>query len=191
MPVTLPANGVATAAPRFIDRGGVLRSSLGGPDQRIDRLGSRWGVDVQLKPMKADDARVWIARLIRGMRERAIMKFPQPGLVSPGTGNLVAAASPGANVETFAVTGEITSAKEGRFISFQTNGKYYVHQITSLTGSPITIQPPLRLAIASGQAIQLAPASVMIEGYVLGEPQSWTIDAARIYGIAFSLEESA
>lgn len=189
MAVALPANGVATASPRFIDRGGVLRAALGGPDQRLDRLGSRFGLDVQLKPMKADDARIWIARLIRGMRERATIRFPQPGLAA--SGDLTSAAAAAANAESISVSGATASANEGRFISFIVGGRHYVHQIKSTSGSPIGIQPPLRVSVASGLSIKLNPASVTIEGYVLGDPMTWTIDQAKIYGLAFSLEESA
>jgi hypothetical protein len=51
MTVALPDGFVNDASMYFIDRGGVLTPSLGGPDQRMDRVGSKWGGVFQTRPM--------------------------------------------------------------------------------------------------------------------------------------------
>lgn len=202
MAVTLPTGGVRRATPRYIDRGGILTANLGGKDQRLDRLGSRWGVDVDLYPMKAETARIWIARLIRGMRERALLKFPQPGLVvSVPADSAVFDGANGANasainIKTVAgawVAGQRVVA-EGQFISCWQGGQRFLYQATQDAylsagfGATVNIQPNLRVSHANLDGINILPQNVMIEGYIKGE-RRWDIDEAKIYGLSFSIEE--
>src|SRR5688572_7382490 len=153
MTVALPTGGIANAQPRFVDRGTVLKATLGGDDQRLDRLGSKFACEFVTKPMKAEDARIWIARLITGKREKASIKFPQPGLTNAFTANGTATGAHAANAEVLTVGG-ITSQngrvmKEGQFISITKAGLRYLYQVktnaTVASGTfALAIQPPLR-----------------------------------------------
>lgn len=205
MTVALPTGGVQHAEPRFLDRGGILKSLAAGPDQRLDRLGSRWGASFNLRPMKGDDARLWIARLNRGVREKASIKFPQPGTTIQATtddyvvhGNQLASA----NALTLRTPSASQLGKlffEGQFITLVQGGKRYVHQVTS-DGFVISsggfnivgflIIPELRIAPLDGSVVEvLAPK---IEGYVTSESGAfgWSVDVARIYGLSFDIEEA-
>lgn len=214
MSVDLPTGAIQAATPRFLDRGGVLSASLGGPDQRIDRLGSKFGCDFQLIPMKAPNARIWISRLIRGIREKARVKFPQPGFVADFSGTPSLNGAHGANLETISLF--INSAAfagkkllEGQFISIadgaSPTAQRYIHQVkadaTFVAGNSavgavagavvsIDIQPPLRKSFPNSSFVGTNPADVIIEGYVKGDPREWSIDNAKIYGIAFTIEEA-
>ena len=207
MTVRLPSNGIAAASPYFIDYGGVTGGSIGGPDQRLDRLGSRWGCDFTTKPMKGEEARIWIARLIVGVREKAIIKFPQPGVVvlhpeldifKP---TMAANAEVGYAVTTFGGGGTSKATlKEGQFISWVQDGKNYLHQSTrdQSAGAPeaegidrfnFRFQPPVRRAtVADGTKVNFTTPD--IEGYVKGDAKKWNIDQARIYGLSFTIEEA-
>lgn len=204
MSVILPTGFIQSATPRFIDRGGILEAALGGPDQRLDRIGARWGVDFQLVPMKVDDARVWISRLIRGRREKAQIKFPQPGYVAPVVFNQQFGQNQAAGAESITITSPQANwgsktLQEGVFVKFlKTTGPDdgYIHQVTSdvtfATGvaATVPIQPPLRAAMSTFDSIIWREYDVMITGYVKGDDASWTIDNAKIYGLQFSIEEA-
>ncbi len=202
MTVALPGGKIASATPRFIDRGGILRPSLGGPDQRLDRLGSKWGVQFQTVPMKGEDARIWSTRLIQGTREKASIKFPQPGVSISATRDYNINGNHVANAEVLTISSGFSDQigktfSEGQFFSINTGDERYVHQITVggtvalVSGAnrvDLQIQPPLRRLFNSGVLVEvLAPK---IEGYVSGEEATWTVDHAKIYGFSFSIDEA-
>lgn len=205
MSVQLPTGGVKAATPRFLDRGGLLRAQFAGADQRLDRLGSKWGVDVQVKPLKADDARIWIARLIRGMREKALLRFPQPGWTQPFTAsNVLVNGANASNLETLnlksatiALAGSMF--KEGQFFSVYRSGIRFIYQATAdaawanVGGTAqvaVPVQPPLRVSYVDGDLVDTNFSLVQIEGYVIGDKRDWSIDEARVYGLGFSIEEA-
>src|SRR3546814_13730708 len=66
--------------PRLLDWGADQAPVLGGPMQRITRLGSRHAVDVQMPPMDYPDAMAWLQRLKRGKTDPVLMTFLQPGV---------------------------------------------------------------------------------------------------------------
>lgn len=203
MTVALPTNGINNATPRFVDRGGILEAALGGDDQRLDRLGSKFGCNFSTKPMKAEEARIWIARLIRGKREKASIKFPQPGLVNQWSGDgTISAVGPNAEIVNVFPNNQATDLgkvlKEGQFLSLVVNGKRYLHQVTSdglVISDPggnycsVVIQPPTRITIPNGTVAEILTPT--IEGYVKGDEFSWNIDNAKIYGLTFDIEEAA
>jgi hypothetical protein len=205
MTVALPDGGIVNAQPRFLDRGGLLRATLGGADQRLDRIGSRWGVTVQTKPMKGEEARIWASRLVRGVREKASLRLSQPGIVfadfTPWTALPYGFPTQPANSEVLvlyiAEAAVNRVVKEGQFLSFIKDGKRYLHQAIAdaavdaagLIG--INIQPPLRVPLTHMDAA--SPVTLnnpRIEGYIAGEEATWTIDNAKIYGFSFSIDEA-
>lgn len=197
MTVLLPASPRARKAkPRFLDFGNVTEPSLGGVDQRLTRLGSRWQVDYELPPMKADEAKVWIARLIRGKHEKARMYFPQPGATGAnvGLGHYATNTDPVlANSYTLPLSASAGTPTypEGNFITILNwnNGVSYLHQVTAgIAGAEgtISVMPAFRSALPAGCA---AYVDAYIEGYVQGG--EWDIDEAKVYGLSFSIREAA
>jgi hypothetical protein len=195
MTVVLPTAGIVSATPFYVDAGGLLSGPVGSVDQRLDRLGDRFGCNFQTKPMKGDEARVWIARLIRGRKEKARIKFPQPGatLTSGSTAVYDAAA---ANAEVAHINSAPANFREGEFLSFVHSGKYYLHQLRANAAayidgvhSALTVQPPFRTPLSAADVVYFGEQAV-IEGYVINDEQSWDIDQARIYGLGFSIREA-
>jgi len=182
--VALPLRKAASASPYLIDFGGVVAGSLGGPDQRVNRLGMRWGCEYQLPPMKGEEARVWVARLLRGSRERASYYFPQPGVLHPTPSAGIAAAAV-AQAEIIRLT--VGQYLEGHFFSVVRSGRRYVHQITTEGADFVGIQPPLRVSLTGGEPVSFRDC--MIEGFVKGNQLGWTVDNAKIYGLTFRIEE--
>lgn len=192
MTVLLSNNAVKQAEPFFIDLGAVLSSSLGGEDQRLNRIGSRFGCDFVTKPMKGDDASVWISRLIAGAHEKARIKFPQPGVTITLPDGALAA--PVAANQTVLQLTAAAAFHEGWFLSLLKNstGRRYLHNVRASTNPvggvvAVTVQPPLRTSFVAGDVFELNPA--YIEGYVKGDQRKWTIDDAKIYGLSFTIEE--
>lgn len=197
MTVALPTNGIANAEPFFIDAGGILSSPVGGYDQRLNRIGSRFGCTFTTKPMKADEARIWIARLIRGVHEKASIKFPQPGVVTQISNFASKAVAANAEIiESLNPTGagDFRSLLEGQFFHVIVSGKSYLYQVKSqvafVPGSTLLfpVQPMVRIPWASGA--NLVFLNPQIEGYVVNEAPRWSIDIAKIYGLTFTIREA-
>src|SRR3546814_736898 len=109
--------------PRLLDWGADQAPVLGGPMQRITRLGSRHAVDVQMPPMDYPDAMAWIQRLKRGKTDRVLMPFLQPGLSLTGYTNGTATGSG----STLAFTGIGKALVEGQFFSLVIGGRRYLY----------------------------------------------------------------
>ena len=195
---TLASNAIVDAQPRYIDKGGVLRSLVGGVDQRLDRPGSKWGCTFKTKPMRGDEAIQWMARLIAGQREKVSIKMPQPGITIQQVGDFFIPTVQSAMA--YVVTIKSLNAaevgrtfKEGQFITIIQAGVRYVHQVTASTVVPaggqvtLPIQPALRIAPAINDYVETL--SPRIEGYVT-PGMGMDINNAKLYGFDFDVEEA-
>ena len=130
MSILLPTSpGIRSAKPRLIDFGGLLTPTLGGPSQRLNRLGSRFAVDFEMPPMWTEpDGRIWVSRLARALTEGAIMRWPQPDLkmgapgaiVTDGGGQLGTTLNIRAGTPNYVI-------REGQFFSIVSAGRRYLH----------------------------------------------------------------
>ena len=199
--IALPDGAVADARPRFIDRGGLLRPFLNGDDQRLDRLGSKWGADFVTRAMKGEEARIWIARLTRGVREKVSIKFPQPGVAIQWTGDGSIQAAVAANAETIIIkrpsgTDAGKLIKEGQFFSVIEGGRRYLYQSTADVAlanvggtyqASVPVQPPVRRSLSLNSVVEIL--TPRMEGFVKNDSWKWSIDSAKIYGLEFSIDE--
>lgn len=176
-----------------MDFGGFLTPALGGPVQRINRLGNRWMVKVQMPVMEAAEALQWIAALNRGLRYGVEWRFRQPGIVvgSPGTVLVNGASQAGDSLIVDGVTGGY-GWQPGQFISVLTASQRYLYQIAgTATGSgTLAINPPLREEPADNDPVEvIAP---VITGWLDSADQAgWTTDTAELFGLSFSISEAA
>ena len=89
MTISLPTDPKPNGAtPVLRDFGGVLTPFLGGPEQRINRVGTRFGLRVTMPPLESSvDGRLFVARLNQAKTDRLVMEWPlldfDPG--SPGS----------------------------------------------------------------------------------------------------------
>ena len=179
---TLPRGAVIGA--RLLRYGGDLVSVLGGPTQRIARIGSRYAVDVQLPTLDAECAGRWLGAVLmaetRG--ETVTLALPQMNSVV----GLVGATGTGAvGAGEIAYTG--TAVLPGTWFSFVANGRFYLHLVTAQPAADtLAISPRLRTAIA---AAPLEFAHPKLEGYV--DDTAWSLEFVRFVGHAFTLTESA
>lgn len=195
MAVSLPATPApASATPTLLDFGAVLEPGLGGPSQYIGRLGDRYEVAVQMPPMEAEVARVFISRLAQAKKSSLVMPFPQPGVtVGPVGAPRVNGAGQAGTL--LAVKG-LPAAKviqEGWFFSVIVAGRRYVHQVSADAGAglagtvTLSIEPMLRVSPPDNAVIELAEP--MIEGFVQGDSLPWSVDVAAHVGLSFTVRE--
>jgi len=191
LPITPPPRA---ATPRYLDFGADLVPPLGGAAQRLNRIGNRFAIDVELPPMQEALARPYLAALIRAKTEGAVLEFPQPDLVigTPGTPRILGGSQAG---ETLVIDGLTTGyvMRAGQFFSILHGGRRYLHMnnmnATASGAGQVTlsISPMLRIIPADNAVVEIAQP--MIEGFIAGSELPWTLDVAQIYGLSFSITE--
>lgn len=197
MTVTLSTTpGYAGHAVKLLDFGGLVTPELGGIQQRVNRLGNRWALTVQLPPMRMDDvARAWIADLNAGLTEGVIARFPQVDFAvgSPGAPLVNGASQTGSTLNADGFSPGYT-AKKGQFFNAVVSGRNYLYQMKTAgtaNGSgvlPLSILPMLRASPADNSSLNFA--APVIEGFLQGDGREWTIERARTVGLSFVVAEA-
>lgn len=195
--IALPTCPLPDSMQPFLrDFGGHLTPFLGGPEQRINRIGTRFGVRYTMPPLEGVEARTLIARLMRGRFDRVLMPWPATefDFGDPGSPTIQASASGGSAISVEGLDLGYT-IREGQFFSIVHSSRRYVHMSTgdvTPNGSGIaavSIFPPLRSAVSAGDDVELA--APMIEGLVSpGDEIGWSISLELEAAISFSVVES-
>lgn len=186
----------ASAEPALIDFGGELTPSLGGPVQRIERMGSRFSLAVTMPPMKFDKvAREWLVKLMKAKQEGGRLEWPMLDF-SPGLpGSTIAVNGAGQSGRTLNVDGapEGYVFRVGQPFNIISGGVYYLHFVTSevIVGAPgtasLSIEPMLRVSPSDGALLEVGTPK--IEGFISGNELPWSMDVARIIGLSFTITE--
>lgn len=185
------------ATPVYLDKGGITRGGLGAPDQRVNRLGGRFGLAVTMPVLpSAKLGRKWVARLIRAQEEGARMEWPQLDfdVGEPGTVRINGAGQAGS---TLAVDGASPgyAFREGQFFSIITGGAHHIYMVTTETlanGSgqaSLPIWPPLRVQHADNDLCEFRKP--LIEGFVQGDVAQWELQLGNFIGLQFEIYERA
>jgi len=180
------------------DFGAVLTPFLGGPEQRINRLGTRFALRVTLPPMDTkDEALVVQSRLLRSREDRLQMAWPQPGFDTGYSGAPIVAATV-ASGTTLPLAGLIPGyvIREGQFFSIIHAGRRYVHMFAanrSVAGDgsvSAAVWPMIRTPLSIADVVEIAVPR--IEGLVSpGEEVSWQISVDRMVSFSFTISEGA
>jgi hypothetical protein len=193
LPETPAPNG-ATAA--LIDFGSFLTPPLGGPVQRIDRLGTRLKLTVSLPPLRsAKEGRIWVSRLIRGKLEGARMPWPlldfDPG--APGNVLVNGASQAGSSLIVDGATANYVF-REGQFFSIETNGVHHIHKVAEETlanssgQATLPITPMIRVSPANNDVCHFGKP--MIEGFIQGSELAWEMALGGFLGLSFEIHEA-
>jgi len=197
--ISLPDMAVPNSAiPYLRDFGGVLTPFLGGPEQRINRPGSRFGLRVTLPSKRTkDEAMVIQSRLLRAREDRLLMAWPQPDFDTgnPGTPKLSAAVASGTIIPLSGLNAGY-AIKEGQFASIIHAGRRYLHMFTAdavvTAGGAVTASmwPMIRTPLSAGDVVEITRP--MIEGLINpGDELSWQIAVQRVADFSFTIAESA
>jgi hypothetical protein len=193
--VELPTSpGPRNVSWELIDFGGGAQGALGGAAQRINRLGNRWRVMVEMPVLTSDDARTWSAALVQGLRLGVLWQIVQPDL-SPGSPGTPLVAGAGQSGWTLAADGMTPGYpwRVGQFVSVIVSSRRYVHQFSASgragaggTGT-LPIEPALRVTPADNGVIEIGLP--YIEGLI--EAPSWAYDVDRLArGFSFAVTET-
>lgn len=181
----------------LLDFGNTIAPFLGGPEQRINRLGSRYSLAVTMPPMRnAEQGQKFVSRLTRGKSEGVKMKLPLGG-VNPGTAAEIG--EPKIWVSTSGRTIRLKgfvegyTIKEGQMFSVETGGTHYVYmsntEATVSAGGNVNLEvsPLLRVPhLVDDRVHFLEP---MIEGFIEGQDWQWSYALDHTVGIQFTVRE--
>jgi hypothetical protein len=178
-----------------VDFGGFLRPPLGGPVQRLNRLGNRWIVAVTLPSMQRAQAAAWIALLNLGLTSGVQWTIRQPGL-TVGTPGAPRVSGTGHAGTLLPVSGGSANYvfRQSQWISLLSEGARFLHMIaaqTALDGSgagTLPLIPALRAPPTNNDPITVVDP-VIVGWLNSAESASWSIDRARLYGLRFTIEE--
>lgn len=189
-----PAPAAASVA--VLDFGPVLAPPLGGPLQKVQRLGSRSRLSVTMPPMRNGQvARQWLSRLRRAKIEGGRLPLPllgfEPGV--PGTVRVNGAAQAGS---TLVVDGASAgyAFREDQPFSIVTGGVHHLHWVTAETvadpsgNATLPIFPMLRVQPADNDLCEFAEPKV--EGFLGGDEVAWEMSLGNFIGFGFSIEEA-
>ena len=196
MPIDLPLTpGPANADPYFIDAGGWQRPTTTGPATRVDMLGDRFGVAVQLPPMQEPEALAWVKALNKGRGEGVTFEFPANydlpvnDIGTPAEIRSISVAQ--ATTIDLRFVGVNVTFEDGRFISINSGGHNYLHQVDGeqiIDGNGLlNIFPRTRAAFSVADPVMIDRPK--IDGILLGNQSDWTVNAALHYGLSFTIEE--
>lgn len=184
----------AVIRPRIF--GGLLTPALGGPVQRLDRLGSRYAMAFTTAPMRMEpEGRRWAAMLMRALKEGAICEAPQPDF-DVGAPGLPTVATNTASGKVVPITGATPNytIRMGQWLTIVHGGQRYFDQATeqvilnaSGAGS-ITIQHLLRTPITAGDVVELGIPK--IEGWI-EDAFEYTLNNDRTTQFQFTVAEAA
>jgi len=179
----VPRGTVVT--PQLVRTSGDLVSTLGGPTQRITRLGSRYAASVELPSLDAECAAKWLACPLRAEAEGDTLGLIMPQMIDVtfmnGTNGTGAAGSS-------AITFVGHAPSPGMWFSFNDSNRNYLHLITTVDVAAKTarIAPLLRVAMPGSLMEFTTP---FLEGFV--DDTSWSLEYFRFVGHRFNVTESA
>lgn len=175
MSVTLPDGPYrVTSRLDYLSYGTDLSSPLGGSTQRVNRLGDRFALTLELPSMRSQNCGgVWNTLLSQAIRQGAIVKIPKP-LLRVGT---VLTANPlvngggqagmTLNADGFTAGAEVLA---GQYFSFTVAGVNYLHRLTAAGTAnasgqiALAIEPMLRVSLPDNTLLEfIAPK---IEGLI-------------------------
>lgn len=196
MSVELPIRSYLDAVPGMLDFGGILTPPTGGEEQRVNRLGNRFTLQMTVDTDTEAEARILLQRLLRAQTEGALMPWPawSMNVGQPGAPQVDGAVSGG---KTLPIKGlsPYYAIREGQPLSIIIDGRRYMHTcdaevIADETGdAEILVTPMLRKALAGDEVIELAKP--MIEGALDGDGRQWQIAAGGAEPFVFMIREMA
>ncbi len=196
MAIALPTCPLPNVSQPFLrDFGGDLVPFLGGPEQRINRLGTRLGCRFTMPEMEDDEARPFLSALLRGRQDTVLMPWPL-GTFDPGAppSPAISATSTGTALSLKGL-GAGYQVREGQPLSVIHGGRRYMHLSTgdvTANGSGVAnigVFPPTRVTYSADDVVELV--APIIQGKVSpGDEITWQMALELDIAISFSVVES-
>ena len=174
-----PNVGFTSMTMRLRSATAVSQSPFTYDQQTYQHQGVRWEAEVQLPPLKRSDAKQVEAffAALRGQANTFTMGNPIHNTTATGA---ITSGSAGATT----VTGSTSGVVAGDY--FETGSALYI--VTDISGSSISIMPPLRSAISSSTPMDftLPKGTWRLASNDIG----WSINEASLYGFTFACVEA-
>lgn len=186
---------IRSASMRIISYAVDQTPSQGGPQTRVLRLGDRWaGEFVTYVASYAEEGRVYLSRLVRGMTDTVVIPVPEPGMRGGDYGAPVIAAAGafGSSVQIGGL-GAGRVIPEGKFLSIITGGQRFLYQATATTTAngtgqaTVPIYPMLRRQPQLNDVVELSEPKM--EGFVQGNQVQWEVTKSKRIGFVFQIME--
>lgn len=182
----------ASMTPRLVTGGAGLRPAFGGDVQRLNRVGSRFAIDVTLPVMTYAAAQAWSD--INDETDTVTMRIVQPGLNTgaPGTPLVNGAGQSGTTLVLDGLTPHYVLRKN-QWISVSTGGRLYAYRVkTEVAASAggavsVVLTTMLRASPADNSPVQIA--APRIEGFATVPDDAWATDTAGHVALSFTIEE--
>jgi hypothetical protein len=193
MPLTLPTSPAPAAlTPRIVTARNELRSAFGGGTQRLARKGTRYAFDVEMPPMRYEDALAWGD--IEDETDTVVMLLPQPGVT---IGSLGDPRINGANQSgsSLALDGFPSGAVVGKglWLSVLASSRRWLYRTraaaTANSSGQITL--PLRTLLRAPHPDNAIVniATPYVEGFATLSDDALSVGADGLVRLKFSIEE--
>ncbi|HYI42687.1 MAG TPA: hypothetical protein VD768_03595 [Sphingomicrobium sp.] len=194
--IELPTWAVPNAGePFLIDFGGVLTPGLGAEEQRINRLGNRFGILLGMPPAPAHDrGRILVSRMIRAKTEGLRVELPLLGF-RPGSPGSPVVDGNGQSGTSLAVRGFSPNypVREGQWFTHKRGDHGLLYNVAAAATADaageavLTIAPMLRVEPEDGDVLLFGRPT--IEGLVHGDEWRWQMALDRNLRIEVELRE--
>ena len=181
--------------PMILENSTTLTPFLGGVDQRINRLGDRFGVVFSTPQMDHAISGNWIAFLMAARTQEAAVRWVEPGAPrrSYGVPRVAGGSQTGT---TLAVDGVTPRARieAGKFFSILDGDRRSLHTVleraTASSGGAVTLSfwPMLRFSPSDNAVVELEKP--YIQGIIRPSETPWTTKLALFAGVSFQLVEA-
>ncbi|MGW8202975.1 hypothetical protein ACWGM0_10560 [Sphingomonas bisphenolicum] len=186
------------ATPALLDYGVLQKPVLGGPINKVDRLGGGHTLSYTVPPKAVEpDGRRLVARCQMAKRYGVILEVPQVDFKvgAPGVGISIASAVAGGRYVDITGATPRYAIRMGQALNITRNGHrylYFTSEQVILNGAgagQIALTRPLRTKLLGAEPVNLARP--VIEGWIEGDNFSWPIDMQRTVGLKFDVVERA
>lgn len=182
----------AKMTPRLVTARNDLSPAFGGPTNRFSRMGSRYALDVEMPPMRYIDALDWAD--LEDEADTCVMLIPQPGLDtgSPGVPRVNGAAQAGSSLILDGLTPHYALRKH-QWLTVTTGGQMFNYRAKSAVVADaagnltVPLRTMLRVPPANNDVVEIAEPK--IQGYVTVTEDAWSVDAAHIVALTFTITE--
>lgn len=195
-PITLPSGAVRAVRWTMLDAVGVGESPYTFSQETFEHSGKRWGVEVQLVPMKRAAAEEWVAALASLRGRRGTFYFSDPlGATGRGafggTPLINGAGQSGGTIAIDGCTPSVTNwIRKGDWLQIGTGLHKSLTDANSDGAGAATLElwPGPRVAPADNDPVTVASAKGVFR--LTANERGYDTALAEIYGITFDAAEA-
>ena len=182
----------ASMTPRLVTGRAELRPAWGGDIQRLNRVGSRFAIDVVMPVMTYADAQDWSD--INDETATVTMQIVQPGL-DPGAPGVTLVKGASQSGTTLIIDGftPYYVLRKNQWISVSTGGRLYAYRVktevvaSALGEASVVLTTMLRASPADNSPVEITEPR--IEGFATVPDDAWATNTAGHVALSYTIEE--